>query len=129
MSETAPFRIQAFRFAMVGLASNALLYLIYLALTAAGIDPKIAMSLLYMAGVAQTFLFNKRWTFNHTGNHSTTLVRYLIVYASGYLVNLLVLFWLVDSLGYPHQIIQGVMILMLAGTIFLLQKFWVFKVP
>ena len=119
---------QMLRFAVVGLASNAVLYLVYLGMTASGIGPKLAMSLVYGIGVAQTFLLNKRWTFNHEGRHDIALLRYLSVYAGGYLANLLVLAWLVDSLGYPHQIVQGVMILVLAGCFFILQKIWVFKV-
>jgi putative flippase GtrA len=118
--------VQMLRFAMVGLASNAVLYLVYLGMTAAGMGPKLAMSMLYGIGVAQTFLFNKRWTFNHSGRFDAALLRYFAVYAGGYLANLLVLAWLVDVLRYPHQIVQGVMIVLLAGCFFLLQKFWVF---
>lgn len=120
--------VQMLRFAVVGLASNAVLYLVYLGMTAVALGPKLAMSLVYAIGVTQTFLFNKRWTFNHAGRHDTAFIRYVTVYAGGYLVNLLVLVWLVDSLGYPHQIVQGVMILVLAGCFFVLQKIWVFKV-
>ena len=120
--------IQMLRFAVVGLASNAVLYLVYLGMTAAGMGPKLAMSLVYGIGVAQTFLFNKRWTFKHDGRLDTAFIRYISVYAAGYLANLLVLAWLVDGLGYPHQIVQGVMILALAGCFFILQKLWVFKV-
>ncbi|MBU1664471.1 MAG: GtrA family protein [Gammaproteobacteria bacterium] len=120
--------VQMLRFAVVGLASNAVLYMVYLGMTAVALGPKLAMSLVYAIGVAQTFLFNKRWTFNHAGRHDTAFIRYVTVYAGGYLINLLVLVWLVDSLGYPHQIVQGLMILVLAGCFFVLQKIWVFKV-
>jgi len=120
--------VQMLRFAVVGLASNAVLYLVYLGMTAVALGPKLAMSLVYAIGVTQTFLFNKRWTFNHAGRHDTAFIRYVTVYAGGYLANLLVLVWLVDSLGYPHQIVQGLMILVLAGCFFVLQKIWVFKV-
>lgn len=127
MPERAGIHIQSLRFAVVGLASNAVLYLAYLALTTTGLGPKLAMTLVYAIGVTQTFLFNKRWTFNHGGRHDTAFARYVSVYAGGYLANLLVLAWLVDDLGLPHQIVQGVMILVLAGCFFLLQKFWVFR--
>lgn len=119
---------QMLRFGVVGLASNAVLYGVYLGMTTAGLGPKLAMSLCYAMGVVQTFLFNKRWTFTHVGRHDTALMRYISVYAAGYFANLLVLAWLVDGYGYPHQIVQGVMILTLAGCFFILQKFWVFKV-
>ena len=118
---------QFIRYATVGLASNLVLYLAYLALTAAGIEAKLAMTLLYMLGVVQTFAFNKRWSFRHAGVRGPAFVRYCASYALGYLINLGALLVFVDRLGYPHQIVQGVMILTLAILLFLLQKFWVFR--
>lgn len=85
------------------------------------------MSLLYGIGVAQTFLFNKKWTFGSTGAHGPALLRYCLTYGLGYVINLLVLILAVDRWGWPHQWVQGTMILSLAVLLFLLQKFWVFK--
>lgn len=118
---------QLFRYGIVGVLSNAVGYLLYLGITAAGMEHKLAMTLLYAVGVAQTFIFNKRWSFRHAGAHGTAFVRYCIAYASGYFINLAALFILVDKLGYAHQLVQGVMILALAAMLFTLQKFWVFR--
>ena len=122
-------RGQFLRYAVVGLASNLLLYLAFLALTAAGMEAKIAMTLLYGMGMAQTFFFNKRWSFRHGGICGPAFVRYFFAYVLGYVINLLVLVVLVDHMGYPHEAVQGVMILVLAGYLFLLQKYWVFREP
>jgi putative flippase GtrA len=122
-----PVRVQFFRYVVVGLASNALLYAVYVGLTHVGIDPKLAMTLLYIAGVAQTFAFNKRWSFRHSGMHGPAFARYCAAYLLGYAVNLLALLILVDRLGYPHQLVQGVLVLALAAMLFMLQKFWVFR--
>ena len=118
---------QFIRFGVVGLASNLLLYLLYLGLTAVDFEPKRAMSLAYAIGVLQTFVFNKQWTFGHRGQLGASFARYLGVYAVGYLLNLAVLMVAVDRLGYPHQWVQGLMILLLAAFLFLMQKFFVFK--
>lgn len=117
---------QLIRYGIVGLTSNAVGYLIYLAITKAGIEHKIAMSLLYGVGVAQTFILNKRWSFRHSGAHRIAFVRYCISYSFGYFINLASLYILVDRFGYPHQIIQGMMIIVLAVMLFVLQKFWIF---
>lgn len=119
--------VQLVRYGLVGLASNGALYAAYLILTAAGLEAKLTMTLLYITGVAQTFLFNKRWTFGHDGSRRSAFVRYCISYALGYVVNLLALYFLVDRLGFRHQIVQGVMIVGLAIMLFLLQKYWVFR--
>lgn len=118
---------QFIRYSMVGLASNLLCYLVYLTLTGAGMHMKVAMTLLYGLGVLQTFVFNQRWTFAHGGVRSNTFYRYCTVYALGYLLNLAMLHLLVDLFAYPHQIVQGFMILVLAALLFLAQKFWVFR--
>lgn len=118
---------QLVRYAVVGLASNLFGYLLYLGLTFLGVGPKLSMSLLYAIGVAQTFFFNKRWTFRHQGSGRGAMLRYCAAYGLGYLINLAVLMVLVDQWHWPHQWVQGVMILALAVMLFLLQKFWVFR--
>lgn len=118
---------QLIRYSMVGLASNLVCYLVYLGLTRLGMNPKLAMSVLYGVGVLQTFVFNKLWTFKHDGVDRTAFYRYCTVYGLGYLFNLTSLYVLVDRLGYPHQVIQGMMIMLLASMFFLAQKFWVFR--
>lgn len=119
---------QLLRYAVVGLVSNGFLYLSYLLLTKIGMGSKLAMTLLYALGVAQTFFFNKRWTFKHKGAQTTAFVRYCVAYGIGYLFNLLGLLLLVDQFGYPHEIVQGSLILSTAVLLFLLQKLWVFNV-
>ncbi len=115
------------RYGVVGLLSNAAGFLLYVTLTAAGMGPKMAMSLLYAVGVVQTFVFNQRWSFRHRGSMGPAFARYCGAYALGYAVNLAALCGLVDGLEFPHQIVQGLMILVLAFMLFLLQKFWVFR--
>lgn len=118
--------IQAIRYAVVGIASNLALYALYLAMTAFGVGYKSAMSGLYLLGMLQTFIFNKRWTFAHRGANNRSLLRYIVAYGFGYLLNLTMLHVLVDQFGFPHQIIQGLAVVIVAVTLFLLQRYWVF---
>ena len=118
---------QLIRYAVVGIGSNAILYLAYLLVTGTGIGHKTTMTLLYGVGILQTFLFNRRWTFDDRGEIHGTFFRYIITYALGYLLNLGLLYILVDEAGLPHQIAQGVLIFVVAVFLFLLQKYWVFS--
>jgi putative flippase GtrA len=120
---------QAIRFALVGLASNALGFCWYLLLTWLGMGPKTAMSLLFLLGTLQTFIFNKRWSFQYGGTDRLVLLRYVAAYGFGYLLNLVMLMVLVDHANYPHAPVQAVMIGVVAVMMFLLQKFWVFAAP
>jgi putative flippase GtrA len=115
------------RYAIVGIASNGVLFVFYLLLTGAGLEPKLAATIAYGAGVLQTFVFNRSWSFRHAGARGPALGRYIVAYASGYVLNMAVLATLVDGAGLPHQWVQGITILALAALLFLLQKFWVFR--
>jgi len=118
---------QFFRYALVGLASNIALYIGYLLITSIGIGHKTAMTLVYLVGVLQTYMFNRRWTFLYRGEISRSMLRYVATYAFGYLFNLVALLVLVDMLGLPHRVVQGALILLVAAVLFLLQKYWVFR--
>lgn len=117
---------QIFRYAVVGLASNLISYVLYLLATWLGVGPKTAMTWLYMLGVLQTFVFNKRWSFRFDGAAAPALVRYATIYALGYVINFLALMLLVDQAGLPHQLVQGLMILCVAVMLFMAQRYWVF---
>lgn len=117
---------QFVRYVIVGVASNASIYLLYLVITWLGVGPKVAMTALYLLGVVQSFVFNKKWSFRFSGSTTPALVRYVIAYAIGYGINLIALLMFVDQLGLPHQAVQGVMIVVVAGLLFLAQRYWVF---
>lgn len=119
---------QLFRFAVVGVLSNLSLYGIYILLTLASLQPRVAMSITYAGGVLIAFLLNRYWTFAHRGAKGSALIRYVVAYAIGYVFNFLMLVWMVDDLGYPHEIVQACLILILALAFFLAQKFWIFRV-
>lgn len=118
---------QLFRFAVIGFGSNLLLYIIYLLLTHLGLGHKTTMSLLYATGVISTFIFNKNWTFSHQGGGSIAFVSYVAIYGIGYLLNLAGLYFFVDRLGYRHEWVQGILVILIALLLFFLQKTIVFK--
>lgn len=117
---------QLIRYASVGLVSNAVGYMLYLWLTYAGMGHKGTMSLLFGVGMAQTFYFNRVWTFGHDGKPESALVRYVTIYGLGYLFNLVILMMLVDHWGWPHQWVQAGAVFAIAAFLFLAQKLWVF---
>ncbi|MFA7239950.1 MAG: GtrA family protein [Sulfuricellaceae bacterium] len=119
--------LQLVRYGLVGVASNLAIYSIYLLVTYLGVEPKKAMTLLYIVGAFIGFFGNKRWTFSHNGNFNQSVVRYAISHLLGYLLNFFILFTFVDRLGYAHQVVQAVAIIIVAGFLFVLLKFYVFS--
>lgn len=121
------WHIQLSRYVVVGLASNAIGYLLYLLFTQLGLGPKLAMSLLYCIGVLQTFVFNKGWSFRYSGSSGPALLRYVMLYVFGYIINFLTLMLLVDQVGLPHQWVMAGLVIFMALFFFAGQKYWVFR--
>lgn len=117
---------QFLKYATVGLVSNLLLYLAYLGITAVGMGHLTAMTLLYVSGVLVTFAANRSWSFKHRGFAQAAFFRYVIAYLLGYLLNFSLLWFAVDHLHLPHQAVQAVAIVLVAISLFLMHKYWVF---
>jgi putative flippase GtrA len=117
--------LQFTRYGIVGAISNSVGYLIYLAITYAGMRHKLAMTLLFVVGILLTFFFNKRWTFKSRGHWKKMFVYYVVTYSTAYLLNFLALLFFVDRLGYPHQLVQGFAVLALGVMLFIALRLWV----
>ena len=114
------------RYVLVGLTTNTALYVAYLLLTRSLLPPKAAMTVLYVAGVALGFLGNRYWSFRHSSPARGSFMRYLAAYAIGYVVNLAGLHVGVDRLQLPHELVQGLMVFVVATLMFVLQRHFVF---
>ena len=117
---------QFFRYGMVGLASNLAGYLLFLLITYWSVEPKIAMTLLYVVGATIGFIGNRQWAFAHRGALLEAASRYVAAHLLGYLINFLILLTFVDRLGYSHQWVQAGAIFVVAGFLFVAFKYFVF---
>lgn len=118
---------QLIRYGIVGVVSNAAIYFVYLLMTYYGVEPKIAMTLVYIIGASIGFIGNRKWTFAHRGNPCSAALRYVLAHLFGYLLNFLILFTFVDRLGYAHQWVQAAAIIIVAGVLFIVFKYSVFR--
>lgn len=118
---------QLIRYGVVGMASNLTAYFVYLLITYYGVEPKIAMTLVYVIGATIGFIGNRKWTFAHRGNSTSAVLRYVLAHLLGYLLNFLILFTFVDCLGYAHQWVQAVAIIIVAVFLFIVFKYFVFR--
>lgn len=120
---------QVARWFVVGAAVNAILYIAYLGLTRSLLEPKPAMTIVYLTGVVIGFVGHRKWSFQHAGRWDGAFARYLVVYSVGYLINLLGLDFGIKALGLPHELVQATMVVVVAITMFVLQRYFVFAVP
>lgn len=106
--------------------TNVFGYALYISLTHLWDAPKLTMTALYSVGASIGFLANRRFAFRHDGGIAVTGVRYLLVQVAGYLLNLFLLFLFVDLFGFPHQIVQGMAIIVVAIFLFVVFRVFVF---
>jgi putative flippase GtrA len=118
--------IQLFRYCIVGVLNNLLGYGIYLLITFFWLDPIVAISLLYPIGAVTAYFGHSKYAFSYQGKHTYALVRYIIAHLIGYGVNFLMLYLLWDKLNFPHQAVQAAAIIVVAGVLFLLFRYFVF---
>jgi putative flippase GtrA len=113
-------------YGLIGVVSNVAGYLMYLLIAYLGCPPKIAMTILYGVGVAVSFFGNRKLTFKHQGPLLGSGIKFMIAHFFGYLLNLTILIIMVDNLGYAHQWVQAVAIVIVAAFLFVGLKFFVF---
>jgi putative flippase GtrA len=118
---------QLITFVSIGLINNLIGYSLYLFLTYLGIEPKKAMTLLFLLIMFTGFFFNRKYTFTDQKKLLFTSIGYSLIYLFGYLANLVILIIFVDHLKLQHQLIQAFATFFIALINFILLKFFIFK--
>lgn len=120
------FLRQLFRYGVVGILHNLLGYLVYLLITYLGVDPKVAVTVLYPLSATVGFFAHFRYSFAYRKGYSGAALRYSIAHCIGYSVNVAMLYVLSDVLRFPHQAVQAAAIFAVAGVLFLIFRYFVF---
>lgn len=115
------------RYALVGLATNLAGYMVYLLVTWLGVAPKSAMTVLYLVGASLGYFGNRQWAFRYSGSVWRSSLKYVAFHAGGYALNYLMLYIFADELGFPHQLVQAVAVVAIAGYLFVAFNLFVFK--
>ncbi|MET1414198.1 GtrA family protein [Roseibium sp. HPY-6] len=118
---------QMVRYGVVGALTNLLGYLIYLLVTWLWLEPKVAVAIMYPIAALTAYFGHAKYTFEYNGYQTRGLFRYCVSHAIGYATSLGMLFVFFDLLGYPHQLVQAASIFVVAGLLFLLFRFYVFR--
>ena len=114
-------------YGVIGVINNLAWFSVYLLVTYLGVDPKLAMAVLYFLGATMSYVGNRRWSFRHEGQVSTSFAKYVVAHIGGIAINYAMLVVFVDRMGYPHQLVQGLAIFVVAAYLFVAMKLLVFK--
>jgi putative flippase GtrA len=119
---------EAVRFAIVGLAQNALNVAVFALATGVGVHFRLAAVVAAIAALIVSFAFNRAWTFPGRGtplHHQGA--RYALVFAAAVALGIVLLSLFVEVAGVPEVAAQVAAILIVAPLSFLAQRTWVFR--
>ena len=115
------------RFAMVGIASNAIGYGFYLLFTWLGVPYLIATTVLYIIGTIMGYFGNKKFTFGDTQKIHKTIFGYVLAYLGGYIILYVMLYLFVERMHVFHAYVQLAAICIVAVYLFFVMRFVVFR--
>ncbi|GHV50771.1 polysaccharide synthesis protein GtrA [Bacteroidia bacterium] len=119
---------QAFKYGIVGAANTLLTFAIYLALTELfGCDKKLSNLTGYVAGVANSFIWNKQWTFKQAGAWWGSGIRFLAGFIICYVLQRLLFDCLNAHLPVPHTYNFIIAMIFYNILFFLSSKYIIFK--
>lgn len=117
-------------FNAVGALNTLLAYLLFAFLIFAGVHYFPALVADYIFGGIFSFVMNKKYTFRHQGSVTTYMItRMATLVVAAFLLNLALLFLMVDILLMNELIAQLIAISIVAILSFVFQKTRIFKHP
>lgn len=116
------------RYAVVGVAQNALFYGLSLLLISHGWFAWQAATVLTPIAILATFVANRSWTFFQTLPVPGQFQRYVAVYGLGYIFTV-GFNWVQEAAGVPSWLAALVSLFVTAVGIYLALNFWVFRNP
>ncbi|SHL35949.1 Putative flippase GtrA (transmembrane translocase of bactoprenol-linked glucose) [Roseovarius litoreus] len=115
------------RYIFVGLITNVSVLAVYYSLTLfVGVGPKSALFFATLLGLVLNYLANSTWTFNSSTKRYHSSLRYLVGYVASYSLQWLILYVGTDLLGFAHQWVVLVGLVIASISFFQIQRYWVF---
>lgn len=120
--------LQLIKFGIVGV-SNTLLtaIVIWIMLKKLNTSDYLANITGYIVGLINSFIWNRKWTFQSKSNVSSTFVKFIVIFALSYLFQLGALYLLLNFTTIDSYICQLMSMAAYTGSNFVLNKFYTFK--
>ena len=114
---------QIIRYGSVGIITNFIGYAMYIGIAnIIGVTPPIAAIVSGFLVIGISYYLNRRFSFAHEGKGMNLAVKYYILYLSSILLHSLVIFVFSNLLGFPHEIIAGISLVIISFALFIIQK-------
>ena len=114
---------QIIRYGSVGIITNFIGYAMYIGIAnIIGVPPPIAAIVSGFLVIGISYYLNRRFSFAREGKGMNLAVKYYILYLSSILLHSLVIFVFSNLLGFPHEIIAGISLVIISFALFIIQK-------
>ncbi len=117
------------RFIAVGGANTVLTFAVFVLLTGAGMVPMVSTVLAFVVGAVNSYLLNRRWTFDHAHGGLSIGARYAVVQVCGLGLNAAGVAFAVSAAGLAPTAGELVILPLVTASTFLLSRGWVFRAP
>ena len=119
-------KLSVLLFAVLGPAGD-LLKKILQGIGAQSADAALANMIGYSAGIINSFVWNKLWTFKARHEAARQFGRFLLLNFACLLLSSLSLFILIDSLGFPYGPVWFITMATVTVINFAVSRYWVFR--
>lgn len=119
--------MQIVKYGAVGAIVNLAGYVLFLIFLWRGIEHKIAVSILYPVGALASFWLNRTLVFQSTASVPTSLPRLALMLFGGYVLNICMLYFLVDQMRFDPRIVQLFSLIVVAVLFFVINKTFVHR--
>jgi putative flippase GtrA len=122
--------VRVAKFLAVGVLNTLVgLCAIYLCKWLGGIGDAAANAVGYTVGLANSFAWNRRWTFNHSDAMLPAAVRFVVVFLIAYLLNLGTVMTAIHGFGVNSYVAQAIGIMPYTIFFYLGSRWFVFRSP
>lgn len=122
--------VQAIKFGAVGVLNTVVGFgVILICMTLFGMSDLVANALGYAVGLTVSFSANRQWTFGDHGPRGRSALRFLLVFAAAYVVNLIALLFVRDGLEIDSKLAQAAGAVAYTVTFFVGSRSFAFRDP
>jgi len=123
-----PLLLQFVKFGIVGVSNTLIAFAVYtLLLKVFGVWYVAASGIGFALGAINGFLWNRAWTFKGHVGDALTPVRWFVVQGCGLLLDLVLVYALVDGAGLDKLVGQALTTMVVTVITFFVNRAWTFK--
>jgi len=120
--------IQSIKFATTGIINTLVSFIIYcLCFSVFKFNYIVSLIFAYFFGVLNSYLWNSKWTFQAKGFNQREFIKFILVYISTFILNLLILDIEINIMRMNELASQGIALIIAAFVSFISYKYWVFR--